>query len=114
MGLWAGYRAALVLTLSPSMTFYLQDVLGKLLVDGSREGGSGGATFLVAAVSRVIATVMTYPFRRTKAISQVSAPEGTKLEPAEEDIEEPESRVKAFPGRLHRLAEESILRQYTR
>lgn len=108
MGLWAGYSAALVLTLNPSMAFYLQNVLGELLVDGSREGASGDATFLVAAVSRVIATVMTYPFRRAKAISQVSAPESTKSELAVEDVEEPESKVKVLSRRLHRLTEESI------
>lgn len=101
------------MTLNPSMVVYLQNVLGKLLVDGSREGGSGGATFLVAAVRRVIATVMTYPFQKAKAISQVAAPESTKSELAEEDVEEPESKVKIVSRRLHRLAEELILRQYT-
>ncbi|ROV98168.1 hypothetical protein VSDG_04500 [Cytospora chrysosperma] len=113
MALWATYSAALVLTLNHSMVIYLQNVLGILWVDGSQEGASSGATFLVAAASTVIATVMTYPFRRAKTISQVAAPESTKSELAEEDVEEPESKVKIVSRRLHRLAEELILRQYT-
>ncbi|ROW12456.1 hypothetical protein VMCG_00487 [Cytospora schulzeri] len=108
LGLWAGYSATIVLTLNPSITFYLQNVLKKLLVDSGREGNSSGATFLIAAVSKVIATAVTYPFQIAKAISQVSAPESTKPEQAREDIKEPKSIAKVLSRHIHRLAGESI------
>lgn len=78
-GLWAGYGATLVLTLNPSITFYLQHALKKALSD--RRGGaseSGAVTFLTAALSKVVATAVTYPFNIAKARLQVSAPESPR------------------------------------
>lgn len=108
LGLWAGYSATLVLTLNPSITFYLQNVLKKVVVDSGREGDSSGATFLVAAVSKVIATAVTYPFQIAKAISQVSAPDSTKQEPGEEDVKASKDKADVLSHRLHRLVDESI------
>ncbi|ROW14960.1 hypothetical protein VPNG_03328 [Cytospora leucostoma] len=114
LGLWAGYSATLVLTLNPSITFYLQDALGKALVGRrGREGGSGGggATFLAAAVSKVVATALTYPFQIAKARSQVSAAPGSSTRPGPGEKEEAstsEGEIKALPQRLHSLAEETI------
>lgn len=129
LGLWAGYSATLVLTLNPSITFYLQHALKKALVDRGREGESNGATFLVAALSKAIATTVTYPFQIAKARVQVSAPESPRPEPEaegggeeeasteakEEDVivvEQNaggrESKAQALAGRVHRLAEDTI------
>lgn len=130
LGLWAGYSATLVLTLNPSITFYLQHALKKALADRGREGESNGATFLVAALSKAIATTVTYPFQIAKARVQVSAPESPRPEPeaeAEEKKEEASteakdediivveqnigrraSKAQAFAGRVHRLAEDTI------
>ncbi|KAK7737057.1 hypothetical protein SLS53_006815 [Cytospora paraplurivora] len=134
LGLWAGYSATLVLTLNPSITFYLQDALGKALVGrrgqegGSGGGGGGGATFLAAAVSKVIATALTYPFQIAKARSQVSAAPGSSTSPGPgeegEEVSTSEGEkdrsvtehgagrsggeTKALPQRLHSLAEETI------
>lgn len=126
LGLWAGYSATLVLTLNPSLTFYLQTALKKALVDRGQEGGSGWVTFLVAAVSKVVATAATYPFQIAKARSQISAPESTKPEPggeaeasggekgkliaghAGEDVGAPESKTNVLSRRLHGLVEETI------
>ncbi|KAK0711454.1 mitochondrial carrier domain-containing protein [Lasiosphaeris hirsuta] len=68
LGLWAGYSASLVLTLNPSMTFFLQQMLKRALVarEDWDEPGSP-ATFLLAAVSKVVATTVTYPFQIAKA-----------------------------------------------
>ncbi|KAL8370214.1 hypothetical protein RB595_000551 [Gaeumannomyces hyphopodioides] len=86
-GLWAGYSAALVLTLNPSITFCLDRVIrgvvaGRGKPRGGGGGGSGGggrggefggfATFLSAAVSKAAATALTYPFQIAKARLQVS------------------------------------------
>ncbi|KUI64694.1 Peroxisomal adenine nucleotide transporter 1 [Cytospora mali] len=115
LGLWAGYSATLVLTLNPSITFYLQSVLKKALVDSGREGESGGATFLVAAVSKVVATAVTYPFQVAKAISQVSAPEPSTSEEeekhrlvAERDTGRSGSTTGGLSRRLHTLAQGTI------
>lgn len=85
-GLWAGYGATLVLTLNPSITFYLQHALKKALADRRGGGGGGGApesgavVFLTAALSKVVATAATYPFNIAKARLQVSAPESPRPE----------------------------------
>lgn len=127
LGLWAGYSATLVLTLNPSITFYLQHALKKALVDRGREGESNGATFLVAALSKAVATTVTYPFQIAKARVQVSAPESPRPELEEDEKKEvsteskeedmlvveqnvgkKESKAQALAARLHRLAEETI------
>ncbi|KAK3333099.1 mitochondrial carrier domain-containing protein [Cercophora scortea] len=74
MGLWAGYSASLVLTLNPSTTFFLQQMLKRGLVPRERWDAPGAAvTFFLAAVSKCAATTLTYPFQIAKARIQVSA-----------------------------------------
>ena len=121
-----------MLTLNPSITFYLQHALKKALVERGREGESNGATFLVAALSKAIATAATYPFQIAKARVQVSAPESPRPEQEEEEWHEEkkeasteaareediivveqnvgkvESKAQALAGRVHRLAEDTI------
>ncbi|KAB5558060.1 mitochondrial carrier domain-containing protein [Coniochaeta sp. 2T2.1] len=70
-GLWAGYSASLVLCLNPSVTFFLQQSLTKRVLrderwDSERELGRG-MTFVLAAVSKAVATGLTYPFQIAKA-----------------------------------------------
>ncbi|KAK3495158.1 mitochondrial carrier domain-containing protein [Neurospora hispaniola] len=73
-GLWAGYSASLVLTLNPSMTFFLQQILKRMLVSRENWEEPGRAiTFVIAALSKVMATSVTYPFQIAKARVQVSA-----------------------------------------
>ncbi|KAK3692943.1 mitochondrial carrier domain-containing protein [Podospora appendiculata] len=74
LGLWAGYSASLVLTLNPSTTFFLQQMLKRGLVPRERWDAPGAAvTFFLAAVSKCAATALTYPFQIAKARVQVSA-----------------------------------------
>jgi hypothetical protein len=74
LGLWSGYSASLVLTLNPSITFYLQDLLKKVLLnEASWEDPGPQSTFLLAALSKAIASSITYPFQTAKARLQVSA-----------------------------------------
>lgn len=110
LGLWAGYSATLVLTLNPSCTFYLQHALKKALVDRGGQGESSVMVFLVAALSKVVATAMTYPFNIAKARAQVSAPQSPRSEPEEKDASRsaPEGAVKTMSRRLNRLAGETI------
>lgn len=73
-GLWAGYSASLVLTLNPSMTFFLQQILKRMLVSRENWEEPGSAiTFVIAALSKVMATSLTYPFQIAKARVQVSS-----------------------------------------
>lgn len=124
-GLWAGYGATLVLTLNPSITFYLQHALKKALAD--RRGGGGGApesgavVFLTAALSKVVATAATYPFNIAKARLQVSAPESPRPEAekaaasladeVKDDVRaagRARSPAAAIGRRIRRLARETI------
>lgn len=86
LGLWAGYSASLVLTLNPSMTFFLQQMLKRASVarqDWDEPGGR--ATFLLAAISKVVATTVTYPFQIAKARVMVSASPDEKKNRVSED-----------------------------
>lgn len=73
-GLWAGYSAALVLTLNPSITFFLDQALRSSLASGEDRPDGGLVTFFVAAVSKAVATAATFPFQIAKARLQVSSP----------------------------------------
>ncbi|KAK4146285.1 peroxisomal adenine nucleotide transporter 1 [Dichotomopilus funicola] len=94
-GLWAGYSASLVLTLNPSLTFFLQQAIRRVLLSrgqGKRNGDSdstddlsAATTFFLAAGSKVVATAVTYPFLVAKARMQVSAGGGASTEDDGED-----------------------------
>ncbi|RKU45164.1 hypothetical protein DL546_006242 [Coniochaeta pulveracea] len=99
-GLWAGYSASLVLTLNPSVTFFLQQNLtkrlGRVAGEEEEEGGDGaGLTFLLAAVSKAFATALTYPFQIARARVQV----GTGPEEEEEKglYDKPGRKVGSLP-----------------
>lgn len=110
LGLWAGYGATLVLTLNPSITFYLQHALKKALVDRGGQGESSVMVFLVAALSKVVATATTYPFNIAKARAQVSAPSSPVPEPEVDNTGRSalERAVKAVSQSLNRLTGETI------
>ncbi len=73
-GFWSGYSAALVLTLNPSMTFFLFETFKRLLLPHSRRHNPPpAATFFIAAISKVCASSVTYPFSVCKARAQTSS-----------------------------------------
>ncbi|CZT25088.1 related to peroxisomal ATP carrier [Ramularia collo-cygni] len=71
-GFWAGYSAQLILTLNPAITFAVDNVLRSLVPKKQRETRSAQVTFLVAALSKVVATALTYPVMLAKARAQAS------------------------------------------
>ncbi|KAL4882633.1 hypothetical protein BJY04DRAFT_206874 [Aspergillus karnatakaensis] len=83
-GFWAGYSASLILTLNPSITFFLNEILKSALrrrANGAKV--SPAVTFLLAALSKSAASSITYPFSMAKTRSQVSnAGSSTAKEPA--------------------------------
>jgi hypothetical protein len=73
-GFWSGYSASLILTMNPSITFFLYEFFKKTLLPKSRRDDPGARiTFLMAAVSKAIASTMTYPFSLAKARAQTSS-----------------------------------------
>jgi hypothetical protein len=73
-GFWSGYSASLVLTLNPSITMLLHKVLLRLLVPRAKRDDPGARiTFLVAAISKALASTVTYPFSLAKTRAQVSS-----------------------------------------
>ncbi|PYH49182.1 uncharacterized protein BP01DRAFT_412940 [Aspergillus saccharolyticus JOP 1030-1] len=75
-GFWSGYSASLILTLNPSLTFFLNEVLNYALLtrrqDRTRQKKpSPLVTFLLAAVSKSMASAVTYPFSKAKTRAQV-------------------------------------------
>lgn len=70
-GFWSGYSATLVLTLNPSITFFLNEVLKyTLLPRAKRERPSAAVTFLLAALSKSAASSITYPISLAKTRAQ--------------------------------------------
>jgi len=73
-GFWSGYSASLVLTMNPSLTFFLHNFLTRNLVPRSRRDDPGAKlTFLLAALSKAMASSITYPLSVAKARAQVSS-----------------------------------------
>jgi hypothetical protein len=73
-GFWSGYSASLILTLNPSITFLLHRILLRLAVPKARRSDPGpGLTFLLAALSKAMASTVTYPFSLAKTRAQVSS-----------------------------------------
>jgi hypothetical protein len=73
-GFWSGYSASLILTLNPSITMLLHKVLLRLLVPRAKRDDPGARmTFLLAAISKALASTVTYPFSLAKTRAQVSS-----------------------------------------
>ncbi|KAI1772497.1 mitochondrial carrier domain-containing protein [Hypoxylon cercidicola] len=74
-GLWSGYSASLVLALNPGITFFLQELLKKQAVAADRwDHPAAHVTFLLAAVSKAVASAITYPFQTAKTRLQAGVP----------------------------------------
>jgi len=93
-GFWAGYQASLILTLNPALTFLLQNLLLKLLVPSIRRKHPGPRlTFLIAAVSKAIASIVMYPINLAKSRTQSGQSSAHRVE-LEKDV----SDSRPLPG----------------
>jgi hypothetical protein len=73
-GFWSGYSASLILTLNPSITFFLNEFLKYALLSRNKRGRPSPAmTFLLAAISKSAASSITYPFSMAKTRAQVDS-----------------------------------------
>lgn len=88
-GFWSGYSASLILTLNPSITFFLHEFFKRSLIPRARCDDPGArVTFLLAAMSKAIASTITYPFSLAKARSQTSSSPPVNPDSAKEVKEE--------------------------
>lgn len=75
-GFWTGYSLSLILTLNPAITFAVDNFLQKTL---RAKDATPRVTFLVAAVSKAVATAITYPVSVAKSRAQAK-PSGQESE----------------------------------
>ncbi|KAK3676989.1 hypothetical protein LTR78_003194 [Recurvomyces mirabilis] len=73
-GFWAGYSASVILTMNPAITFAVDNLLKRLLPTQRRDNPSPQVTFLLAAISKAIATSITYPVMLAKSRAQAASP----------------------------------------
>jgi hypothetical protein len=74
IGFWSGYSESLVLTLNPSITFFLNEFLKYLLLPRhKRRSPSATVTFLLAAISKAVASAITYPVSLAKTRVQAES-----------------------------------------
>lgn len=93
-GFWSGYSASLILTLNPSITMLLHKVLLRLLVPRAKRDDPGARlTFLLAAVSKAMASTVTYPFSLAKTRAQVSSQKPTSTVGETSEKERPKTKV---------------------
>jgi len=86
-GFWAGYSASLILTLNPTLTFFLFETSKKMLLPRSRrDHPPPSATFLLSAFSKACATAITYPFSLAKARVQSGMIENNERKEVEEEV----------------------------
>ncbi|RMZ90107.1 hypothetical protein DV736_g2669, partial [Chaetothyriales sp. CBS 134916] len=78
-GLWSGYSAGVVLALNPSLTIVLFEALKRVLLPRSRRADPPPAlTIVLAAMSKAIATSITYPFSVARSRLQAGGREAVK------------------------------------
>ncbi|POW14347.1 hypothetical protein PSTT_03012 [Puccinia striiformis] len=79
-GLWRGLKPSLVLTVNPAITYGTFERL-KLLVLG-QEGGTmtPGKAFWMGAISKTLATVVTYPYIMAKVRLQAKYPNQSEID----------------------------------
>lgn len=91
-GFWSGYSASLVLTLNPSITFFLFENLKRVVLPRHRRANPPPSlTFLLSALSKACASSITYPFSLAKARLQAG---GAKSSSHSEDASTEENVVK--------------------
>ncbi|KAF8606419.1 mitochondrial carrier [Ceratobasidium sp. AG-I] len=87
-GLWAGIKPSMVLTVNPAITYGAFERIKSFMLAGSTSSKlTPGKAFLVGALSKTIATVVTYPYIMAKVRLQARGSS------EEEDHEEPTSET---------------------
>ncbi|KAF9964503.1 hypothetical protein BGZ70_006356 [Mortierella alpina] len=109
-GFWAGYAPTVILSINPSITYFLFETIKRLIVERQTKAVAGTNAsksvlaaaasltslqiFLISACSKAIASFLTYPLILTK----------TKLQTKKSDQEEEEDETKDRQENAHDLA----------
>ncbi|KAL8823701.1 MAG: hypothetical protein Q9191_005624 [Dirinaria sp. TL-2023a] len=97
-GYWSGYTASMVLTLNPSLTFFFYELFKSILLPSNKKSRPAARiTFLLAAVSKALASSITYPFAMAKSraqapTSRTGGDNTAKVDSAEEGLYGPNMR----------------------
>ncbi len=116
-GFWAGYSESVILTLNPAITFAVDKLLKRLLSKTRTDKPSAQMTFLVAALSKAIATTITYPAMLAKSRAQAVSPRASVAEEEGADtggppeLLEKSSMLNATPNR--RKAKSTLEKLYS-
>lgn len=88
--LWKGYSATLVLTLNPSVTFLLNQRLAARIIPALEEDVPvAWVAFVLAALSKSVATALTFPFQMAKTRLQIPSVDLDAEQENEEKAREP-------------------------
>ena len=96
LGFYSGYAYTLLLTTNPSLTFFLDASLRRLLGTGNNNTPSSTLTFLIAATAKAGASAVTYPLSMAKARAQALAAKASN-DTADENAEKTEKEAAEFP-----------------
>ncbi|KAG6192019.1 hypothetical protein E4U36_002215 [Claviceps purpurea] len=112
-GLWSGYSATLVLTMSPSITFFVNRRLARRIIPALEEEDIPVAwiAFLLAAFSKSAATVLTYPFQTGRTRLQIPNDVGSTASVGTEKSENAAYREhgpKSFLTRLFEIFDKTV------
>ena len=73
-GLWAGIKPSMVLTVNPAITYgAFERIKGAMLLGSTSTKLTPGKAFLVGALSKTLATVVTYPYIMAKVRLQAGS-----------------------------------------
>lgn len=96
-GFWSGYSAATILTLNPAITFAVENSLRRLIPKDRRNDPPAFVTFLLAALSKVVATSLTYPVMLAKSRAQTAGKSADEQGNGKRDLR---SIFKIFEGQV--------------
>lgn len=78
-GFWTGYKATVVLSINPSLTYYFfQALKANLIPYKRRDNPTGGELFLYSALAKSLAGLITYPYILAKTRLQVKTESASK------------------------------------
>ena len=109
LGFWSGYSASLILTINPSLTFLFHEAFLQRVV---RSDLGPHVTFLIAAMSKAIASAITYPFQLAKSRAQVSL--HPRVDPSSDKISEKDSTATAAEKSAKKLERRTVFHTVAR
>lgn len=79
-GLWSGFETAILLSITPAMTFYLTNIYTRLLIPAkSRDRPNSLQIFITSALGNASSTSILYPLIIAKTLLQYRDPSGRRM-----------------------------------